>query len=438
MPEGLSRSALMRYGALALPLAAAGMPLYVHVPEFYASEHGLSLVAIGGVLLLMRLLDAVQDPLIGFLSDRYRSHRLSIMLFGSLLLSIGLFALFRPPSSNLLVWFSVALLLATTGFSVVTINLNAVGALWISSQADKTRIASYREGFALAGVLLAISFPAFLMTVFSADEAFRWFTWFWLVSMVAALLLYLGWFKRQAWAEVSHERGAIGCGVLSMPLLRQLRMLPVETKRLFLIYAISTTASSIPAVLVLFYINDRLQLPSYTALFLGAYLLAAMVTLPGWQACSKKWGKAYTWSVSMVLSIVVFSGALLLEAGDGLAYLVVCLLSGAALGAELTLPISLLADQINGACTTDHGVVLRGEGSSTLQCSILAFLAKLSLALSAGLLLPLLEWVGYVSKGQNSEGVLMALTLCYAGLPVVLKCMAWMLLTRSKVEVSQA
>ncbi|HAJ18542.1 MAG TPA: MFS transporter, partial [Rhodospirillaceae bacterium] len=61
---------LIAYGLLILPLAAATLPLYVHIPNYYAVDLGLGLAAVGGIMFLMRLWDVVTDPLVGVLSDR--------------------------------------------------------------------------------------------------------------------------------------------------------------------------------------------------------------------------------------------------------------------------------------------------------------------------------------------------------------------------------
>ena len=66
----LSRSQLLAYSAMAIPLAMAALPVYVHVPKLYAGELGVPLALIGAILLAARLLDAFPDPLLGYLSDR--------------------------------------------------------------------------------------------------------------------------------------------------------------------------------------------------------------------------------------------------------------------------------------------------------------------------------------------------------------------------------
>jgi GPH family glycoside/pentoside/hexuronide:cation symporter len=75
MDAVLARNAgvLPRYGLFAGFLAFAGLPIYIHAPKFFVDEYGVSLAAIGGVLLVLRLIDFVQDPLLGRLVDRLGS-----------------------------------------------------------------------------------------------------------------------------------------------------------------------------------------------------------------------------------------------------------------------------------------------------------------------------------------------------------------------------
>jgi len=94
MTQHPNRWLLFQYSLLAFPLAFAGLPLYIHAPDFYNRHLGLGLGTIGIILLVVRLFDAVQDPVIGYLSDRHASSRHIIMAVGVCALTVGLFALF--------------------------------------------------------------------------------------------------------------------------------------------------------------------------------------------------------------------------------------------------------------------------------------------------------------------------------------------------------
>ena len=70
-----------RVSLYAMMLAAAGIPLYIHLPRFASVNLGIGLGVIGTVLLVIRLIDLVQDPLIGWAIDRWpRAQSLFAML----------------------------------------------------------------------------------------------------------------------------------------------------------------------------------------------------------------------------------------------------------------------------------------------------------------------------------------------------------------------
>jgi Na+/melibiose symporter-like transporter len=116
-----------------------------------------------------------------------------------------------------------------------------------------------------------------------------------------------------------------------------------------------------------------------------------------------------------LLSIAVFLGASLLGAGDALWFLLVCALSGAALGSDLALPGALLAGVI--ARARDNG---RAEGAYFGWWN---FATKLNLALAAGLALPLLGLFGYAPGARDANATAL-LAIAYCLLPCALKALA--------------
>ena len=60
---------------LAPPLALAGLPMAVYLPVIYADSDGfgLSLAMVGLLIGLSRISDVVTDPLIGYLSDKWKT-----------------------------------------------------------------------------------------------------------------------------------------------------------------------------------------------------------------------------------------------------------------------------------------------------------------------------------------------------------------------------
>jgi GPH family glycoside/pentoside/hexuronide:cation symporter len=114
-----------------------------------------------------------------------------------------------------------------------------------------------------------------------------------------------------------------------------------------------------------------------------------------------------------------------LSAGALLPFAIICVLTGATLGADLALPPALLAGVIGAA---GHG----GEREGS-YFGVWSWITKMNLALAAGISLPLLEWLGY-TPGATDEAALSALTIAYAVLPCVLKAGAALLLWRAPLN----
>ena len=71
--ERVRASWLAAYSLPGLPIAAMGLPLAVHLPPYYASEIGMGYAIAGTVFMLPRFLDIFIDPVMGVLSDRFRT-----------------------------------------------------------------------------------------------------------------------------------------------------------------------------------------------------------------------------------------------------------------------------------------------------------------------------------------------------------------------------
>ena len=400
----------VRYGALGLPLAFVALPLYVVLPNHYATEFGIPLATLGAVLLGARALDAVADPLIGRAADRWlagggRQAWLAVVM-ASVVLATGFAALFFPQvqgSSALLVWCALTLAVTYLGYSVVTVVHQSWGA-WLGGDApQRARIVAWREGLALVGVLIASVLPSL------AGLA--------VTTVVFALVLAIGVLCLRA--APAPLPAAARSGTAARPVSLRLPFATPAFRRLLAVYLVNGIASAVPATLVLFFIRDRLQAPSYEPLFLASYFAAGALSIPLWVRAVRWWGLERAWGVGMALAIVVFSGAATLGAGDVMAYTAVCALSGIALGADLTLPSAILAGVIQRA---GHGEQAEGAYFGWWNCA-----TKLNLALAAGVALPALSWFGY-APGSNSPQALSALTTAYCVLPCLLKIGAGVLL----------
>lgn len=409
--SALETRRLAAYGLLGMPLAMAALPIYVHVPKFYAETVGLSLASIGGLLLAARALDALQDPLLGWWSDRRRHRaggRWGFVALGAPLLALGMVGLFTPPawSAAALPWWLLAnLVLVYTAYSLVTVSYQAIGAELSADPRERTRVTAWREGFALAGVFLAAVLPEVLRGAAGDRAGFARFALLFVPLVLGAAAATILLSPR----AVSAATPAPGIASMALPLRNR------RFRRLGLVFLLNGIAAAIPATLVLFFIEDVIRRPQWAGMFLVVYFAAGALGLPAWVALARRIGKARAWLAGMALSIAAFGWAFLLGEGDGMAFFAICALSGLALGADLALPPSMLADVIDDDEAGGHG---RHEGA---YFGLWNLVTKLNLALAAGIALPLLAWLGY-RPGAGSAPL--ALAAVYALLPCVLKAIA--------------
>ena len=310
MTAAPKKTALFHYSFLALPLSFAGLPLYVHAPDFYTRDLGLNIGLIGIILLVIRLFDAFQDPLIGYISDRHASKRFHIVFTGGAMLMAGMAAVFYGPqfAVSTAIWFAVSMILATTGFSIIAINLNMIGGFWHDEPQQRTRIAAWREAFALIGLLVASVLPAALQTTRPADESFQILFLVFAVVMIIGFLLFAK-FSKAIGSNHKIKKSQTTRGFSFLPILIG------PDRNFFGVCFLTHVAAAMPGVMVLFYIRDYLQVENLAGLFLLLYFLSGAALIVVWVKLAKKIGKENAWLISMFVAIATFIWAFFPSAG---------------------------------------------------------------------------------------------------------------------------
>ena len=401
-PAALPLAKVLAYGLLGLPLAFAALPVYVHVPRFYAATTGMELALLGAILLGARLLDAVIDPWLGWLADRLQ--RRQMLAVALLPFGVGFVALLNPPPTQAAGWLLASLALTYLGFSAATVAYQAWGADVGVDSGLRTRLTAAREGFGLLGVVLAAALPAMLATDLNLGIAR-------LAWLLPPLLLLAGLVTF----------ACVGRGLpqpaTPVPLASSLRRVVADSafRRLLIVFVANGIAAALPATLFLFFVADVLQAEAASGPLLALYFVAGAASLPLWVRLATAWGRPRAWLLAMGLAMLAFAGAGLLGPGDVAAFAIICLASGLALGADLALPAAMAAD------------LGERQGQAGACFGVWNFVAKLNLALAAGLALPLLAGLGYVPGGATG---LPALTFAYALLPLICKALAAALLWR--------
>ena len=394
---------LPRYALFAALLAAAGLPIYIHAPKFYVDEYGLGLAEIGVALMLLRLIDVVQDPFLGRLAGRLQARRgfaAFVAAFGLASGMVGLFAV-TPPFAPL-VWMGICLVILFTSFSFLTILFYARGIPQARAlgSTGHVRLAGWRETGALLGVSLACILP-FMLERAGLPPYAGFAASFVLLTLVATAWMHPIW---------SGPVEVPGLGFSS--LLRD-----PEIRRLLLVAILNAAPVAMTSTLFLFFVEYRLEQPAMAGPYLLTFFVAAALAAPFWSRAAQKFDATRILSAGMLLSVFAFAWAFFLGAGDGTAFLLICIASGAALGADMTLLPAMFSHRV---------AEIDGNGGEAF--GLWNFCSKFTLALAAVTALPLLESAGFQAGAQNSVAALTRLSVLYALLPCALKIAALLLL----------
>jgi GPH family glycoside/pentoside/hexuronide:cation symporter len=405
---------LPAWSLFAALIAMAGLPIYIHAPKFYVDSYGTSLATMGLTLAALRLIDVVQDPLLGWLAEATRPIRRLTIATATTLMAAALYALFAvtPPTAPLL-WFALTLTVLFSAFSYLTICFYAEGVTKARTLGPEghIRLAGWREGGSLLGVCLAATAPVALAPL--TDTPFTAFALIFAAVALAATLAMRPEWQGTAAEQVAHPWDLFR-PALADPLAR----------RLLLIALLNASPVAVTSTLFLFFVESRLDLPGSEGPLLLLFFLAAAASTPLWSHLARKHGPKPTLLAAMILAIASFLWTLTLGTGDLIPFALICAASGAALGADLTLLPAIFAQRLAQTGTPEAAAF-----------GLWSFVSKLSLALAALTILPALQAAGFQPGAENTESALHTLTLIYAGLPCVLKVTAIALLARTTLTM---
>ena len=424
---------LVAYSTLQLPLAMAALPVVLNVSHFYGEVVKLSFGIMGAIFIFARIVDAIQDPVIGLISDRFtrygRRGRLAFVAMMTPFLGGGFYMLFDPPDSilgnhNLMAfWLLAALLLVHLGYSGVSISYHAHGAELSDDYNERTKVTVGREVFGLLGMTLAVVLPTYLTATMGESAGYAMLGLVFLPILILLSAPTMIWAGPSVHPPVTHANRNVFVTFfqpLKNPLFR----------RLLLVFVVNGAALGVAVTVMLFYVEHVLKGGKLQAgIILLVYFIAGAASVPLWLLLSRRLSKAAAWFVGMVLTAVAMALAIFIGPGDFYWFLAISVVTGLGIGADYGLPPSILADVINA----QEGGESRGKTGTYFGLWALA--TKLATAIGAAGSLPVAQLLGFnPAKGLYSTT---ALIFVYIVLPVAIKIVAALLLWFIRIEAER-
>lgn len=455
---------LVAYSTNQLPLNMAALPVVLNVSHFYGEVLKVPLGIMGLIFIATRVIDAIQDPVIGLLSDRF-THRgpRGRLTFVALMLPLmigGFYMLFHPPQSIysqpglLATWLFLALFVVHLGYAGVSISYHAHGAELSDDYNERTRVTVGREVFGLMGMTLAVVLPTFLTARFGEHQGYIYMGLLFIPITLAFAAPTLLWSPPSVHPPVVRDNPEVHVRYFRdwlvglMPSLASptrnmensgtLRTLvpffaPLKNRlfrRLLLVFVVNGSALGVAVSVMLFYVEHVLKGNKLQAgIILLIYFGSAAASVPMWMLLSRRFSKTAAWFIAMVITAVAMSTAVVLGAGDFAWFVPIAVVTGMGIGADYGLPPSVLADIINSDEAQDT------KGDTGAYFGLWALSTKLATAIGAAGSLPVAAMLGFNPSIGSYSGT--ALIFVYIALPVAIKAIAALLIWYIRIEAER-
>ncbi len=408
------------YSILAFPLAFIGLPIYVHIANFYINQFALNISLIGILIFISRFVDFIQDPIIGEICDKLVKKGISrkkIIYLNAPFLSAAFYFLFNPPNFSqfqIAIWFLCFLILVYTFFSVITINYYAIAAEIAVDYNSRIKITAKREFVGLLGILSASILPSIIAIFYKTtlENSLAILSFYFLPILIIFTFIFNKFLKIEK-IEIRQNYEKTQSQIKDFFATLKIIFSNKKFKNLALIFLINSIAVSLPASTFLFFVEDVLLAKSETGIFLLTYFFSAALAMPFWNFSAQKFGKNNAWILSIFLSIFIFFLAFFLNSQNYQLFYLICFFSGLMLGADLAIPPSILADIVN------ENQVSKSKISSYF--AIWNMTSKFALAFASGFALIFLGFSGFRKADFAQDQSLIYLSLIYALIPCLIK-----------------
>ena len=385
------------YSLPSIPLAAAQIAVYIAVPAIYSKIAAVGIGITGLVIMISRVIDMITDPILGTYLDRMveKIGWKFWLLIGFPLISIGIFILFNPLDSLEITSLLLGVIFVTLGWTFFSIPWWGIGiAISNSNSNDRFKVVSFRELLTIPGVILGLFLIHFSNI---SGEIFL---------IISILFLSPLFIKKIPIPNISNKKGT--SYFLN---IKNLFKNNSNFKYLCLSYFFIGLSNGVTSILFILFVEFIIGGSPQN--FLSIYFISAFMGLPFVYMLASKYNKKRIWTSFILLACICFFPVVFLSTNSTTLFMVICIISGFCLSADLIIPSSIQADIIYNEQQKNKNVLV-GK-----IYSVWSFIQKLSLALSAGVCLPLLGYFGFNPSEVNTQ--LLPLSFAYGIIPIILR-----------------
>jgi glycoside/pentoside/hexuronide:cation symporter, GPH family len=407
----------LAYGSTDFGFAFTDSAISVVYMIFLTNVIGLALEAVFIITLVRMTWDYINDPIIGFITDRTRSRwgrRRPYLLFGIIPYGIAFAMLWwHPPFASqigLILYYSAAWLIYDTILTFVSMPYFALTPELTQDYDERTSLTSYRMAFSIIGSLVAYTVWLGVIgprTPINAGHIFLAAGIFGAISALPMLFTFIATRERADYATQSQ------------PSLRE-SLKAARSNRPFLfaagIFLFTWTAISVIEPTLLYFLKYRMNLPDDSAdIVAGTVFVSALVVLPFWLWISKRTDKRKAYIAGMLF----LSGVMctLGFVSPSMGFPVVLFLAGLA-GIGVSAVHVLTWAMIPDAVEVDE--LESGHRHEGIFYALVTLFRKISASVAVSLIPLVWKWSGYIADApQQTPRAISAIRIMVGPVPTL-------------------
>lgn len=426
----------MAYGAGDLGPAITANIVVVFLLVFFTNVAGLDPGLAGSILLIGKIWDAINDPMVGALSDRTESkwgRRLPWMLWGAV--PFGFFFFLQwvvphfsdNPSTNQwgLFWYYVVISIFSNAFyTVVNLPYTALTPELTQNYDERTSLNSFRFAFSISGSILSLIIALVLFGVFPNDPIKQYLLIGGVCAVLSVLPLYWCVFGiRERVLEGEARRQANPPPPQTMSYWEQLKAAFRNRPFLYVvgIYLCSWLAVQNTVAIIPYFVQNWMGLAEqdFTQVVI-AVQVTGLIMLFVWTAVSKRVGKKAVYFMGMSVWVIAQIGLFLLQPGQVVWMYVLAVMAGFGVSTAYLVPWSMIPDVI------ELDELNTGQRREGLFYGYMVLLQKVALAIGVFLVGQSLQVSGFLKtvagqpKPIQPDSALWAIRLMIGPIPAVI------------------
>jgi GPH family glycoside/pentoside/hexuronide:cation symporter len=420
MATQLSRRTKLVYGSGDIGFSLTSTIIGAFFALFLTDVVGMSPGAAGTAIFVGSTWDYVNDPIVGYLSDRTRTRwgrRRPYLLFGALPFALAFTLLWwRPPLQRellLAIYYAAAYVLFDAAATLAYMPYFALTPELTSDYDERTSLTSYRMFFSILGSLLAFTIPWIVVDSFQPQNAPRVLVMgvlFAVASALPLLLVFLGTRERKEYMQKKRPtlRESLAVAFGNKPFVYSL-----------LIFLMTWISVVILQDSLAYFIKHVVQREADSELIMATVFVTAILVLPLWNWVSQRLSKRWAYIAGIAFWAVVQLVLVTVSAETSLAViLLLCFLAGIGVAAAHVLPWAMIPDAI------EWGELQTGQRHEGLVYSLVTLLRKAATSIAIPATLWLLHFAGYDGLAkQQPASALVALRIVIGPIPAALLCL---------------